>query len=498
MAPKTHYETLGVAQNATQDQIDTAYRRLARQYHPDLNQATDATIRMQEINAAYQLLRDSNKRLVYDFDLQQAANRAGKAQSSTRAGPPAAPTQSSAESSTRQSSGPASPGTAPSGEPSSAPRPNEYQRTERNYSIPKVPLGRCEFRDGAYFISIGKTTYFNEALNELKRRVPSSARSYDVASHTWRIQSAYAPVLGEIFSNFSPASSQPSTPVMGTASPSYSGAAPDRPASGAGSYYAASSTPSLGSQAKRYGGAATRPPKNEYAPLIALLVIVGILIAGFSVLNRSTPAARSQQALPQLRESPGGTATSAPTKVLGSLPSAPSVATPQDASPVWSTTALSNANIRRGPGVNYEIVSGVTAGTRLRLDGYNDESGVRWYHIFNKGWIYSSLVTSQTNDLPYLPAPAPPAVRPPATPRTEAPPVITPDSQQNCEGGCMTYPSWCSPVIKGNVSFESRERIYHVAGQEYYEATTINPAYGERWFCTEDEAIRAGWRKSSQ
>jgi endonuclease YncB( thermonuclease family) len=49
--------------------------------------------------------------------------------------------------------------------------------------------------------------------------------------------------------------------------------------------------------------------------------------------------------------------------------------------------------------------------------------------------------------------------------------------------------------IKGNVS-SSGERIYHLPGAESYEATRINESRGERWFCTEDEARRAGWRAS--
>jgi len=50
--------------------------------------------------------------------------------------------------------------------------------------------------------------------------------------------------------------------------------------------------------------------------------------------------------------------------------------------------------------------------------------------------------------------------------------------------------------IKGNVSIETGERIYHVPGQKFYDATRIRADYGERWFCTEAEARRAGWRKS--
>jgi hypothetical protein len=52
--------------------------------------------------------------------------------------------------------------------------------------------------------------------------------------------------------------------------------------------------------------------------------------------------------------------------------------------------------------------------------------------------------------------------------------------------------------IKGNISINSRERVYHVPGQEYYTATKISPQYGERWFCSEEEARAAGWRKAGK
>ncbi|SHH76804.1 thermonuclease family protein [Marivita hallyeonensis] len=51
-------------------------------------------------------------------------------------------------------------------------------------------------------------------------------------------------------------------------------------------------------------------------------------------------------------------------------------------------------------------------------------------------------------------------------------------------------------TIKGNVSPNSGERIYHVPGQEYYDKTRISLTKGERWFCTEAEAQAAGWRKA--
>jgi len=67
-------------------------------------------------------------------------------------------------------------------------------------------------------------------------------------------------------------------------------------------------------------------------------------------------------------------------------------------------------------------------------------------------------------------------------------------SQDGCPTGCTFHPDGCN--IKGNISFDTKEKIYHIPGGEYYSATTINSSYGERWFCTESEAIANGWRKS--
>lgn len=64
----------------------------------------------------------------------------------------------------------------------------------------------------------------------------------------------------------------------------------------------------------------------------------------------------------------------------------------------------------------------------------------------------------------------------------------------SCPNGCAYYVNGCD--IKGNISFESGEKIYHVPGQKYYISTSIDPSYGEKWFCTESEARANGWRKS--
>jgi molecular chaperone DnaJ len=67
MAKRDYYEVLGVGRNATPDQIKTAYRKLAMEYHPDRNQGDkEAENKFKELSEAYEVLRDQNKRNIYD------------------------------------------------------------------------------------------------------------------------------------------------------------------------------------------------------------------------------------------------------------------------------------------------------------------------------------------------------------------------------------------------------------------------------------------------
>ncbi|WP_127793298.1 molecular chaperone DnaJ [Agromyces sp. LHK192] len=62
-----HYEVLGVAQDATPDEIKKAYRRLARELHPDVNPGTEASERFKEVTHAYDVLSDPKQRQQYDL-----------------------------------------------------------------------------------------------------------------------------------------------------------------------------------------------------------------------------------------------------------------------------------------------------------------------------------------------------------------------------------------------------------------------------------------------
>ena len=70
------------------------------------------------------------------------------------------------------------------------------------------------------------------------------------------------------------------------------------------------------------------------------------------------------------------------------------------------------------------------------------------------------------------------------------------DTGTKCIIASQNTQSYCNAYIKGNVKFGTNERIYHLPNCPDYGATKIDSRYGERFFCSEQAARNAGWRKA--
>lgn len=147
---------------------------------------------------------------------------------------------------------------------------------------------------------------------------------------------------------------------------------------------------------------------------------------------------------------------------------------------------VETADVRSGPGGEYPLQGIAHMGDTVCIHGDvlkdYDEEGIPqdlWWQVEVNGihgYVHNSVVSSHR-------------------PSAAKPPILAP-RQGGCPGGCIEHKPGCD--VKGNISIETGEKIYHVPNGEYYDSTVIRPEYGEKWFCTEVEAIAAGWRRSKR
>jgi micrococcal nuclease len=141
-------------------------------------------------------------------------------------------------------------------------------------------------------------------------------------------------------------------------------------------------------------------------------------------------------------------------------------------------TDFGNTMIKDGYAHEYTYDSPYKYQSEYRAAQRDAESGKRGLWADNACPVAKTTVTPPP---PAAPAPQPTPVTPPP------PPVPTPAPAPS--------PAPTSCVIKGNIS-SSKEKIYHMPGCGSYNQTAIDTSAGERWFCSEQEAVTAGWRKA--
>jgi endonuclease YncB( thermonuclease family) len=110
-----------------------------------------------------------------------------------------------------------------------------------------------------------------------------------------------------------------------------------------------------------------------------------------------------------------------------------------------------------------------------------------WAGAFIAPWDWRTRTASTVILGSYKPTEEQTRLLLPSTPQLQPRPALSvPPQSQAQRAECL---------IKGNINSKG-EHIYHVSGQRYYDRTQIDESKGERWFCSEQEAIAAGWRKA--
>lgn len=174
---------------------------------------------------------------------------------------------------------------------------------------------------------------------------------------------------------------------------------------------------------------------------------------------------------------------------------------------VINVVTNTSMNVRSGPGTNYSTVQTLPESTSVLGVGLN--AAKTWVQIElpsgELGWVSVDFVTIDNpvnlaiiSDIPPTPIVASSEQQSSSGESSSSDGASggNTDNPFQCVGGCATPPD-PSCVVKGNVN-SSGEKIYHVPGGSFYDRTDIKPEEGDRWFCTEAEAVEAGFRRSER
>ena len=135
----------------------------------------------------------------------------------------------------------------------------------------------------------------------------------------------------------------------------------------------------------------------------------------------------------------------------------------------------------------YATVASFPAGFRYETDFVIAEESAR----VNSRGVWANL--SSTGDQPGLSIEATPTPVPQFSGGTL--PAL-PDDDDG--GGVCDYSGTAEAVIKGNIDQNTGTRVYHVPGSLFYSTTQVDEAMGDRWLCTEVEAIAGGWERAKR
>lgn len=180
---------------------------------------------------------------------------------------------------------------------------------------------------------------------------------------------------------------------------------------------------------------------------------------------------------------------------------------------IFITPIVDSLNVRVGPSTDDYIVGVLKRGEMRKFLKWEDDE---WIQIDYDGvvmFVYGSYVRKVVQSATVYATPSPTKPNYVTSSRHEDVPKVSDyanyddyldayyayvgsSGNQSQSYVQSTTPRECN--IKGNISFNTGEKIYHMPYQKYYHVTDIDERYGEQWFCSEQDAINAGWRRSRE